>query len=235
MSLRDDLTAKVIELAMDQWADVPAGYAVPSSDDLTFGNTGRRLAACFLYADIYGSTDMVDTLTDTHAAEYYKAFLHCAAKIIKKNSGEVIAYDGDRIMAIFLGETRADQSVNAAMNIHSAVLDILNPEFKRVYGDSHRMLQHTVGIDDGIVLASKIGIRIDSDLVWVGPAANYAAKLNSFDGLDPAYPTRVTHEVHSMLTASCLQGGNGANMWEGPFINVGQRSHYRSSFFKRFV
>src|SRR5574343_52102 len=53
-----------------------------------------------------------------------------------------------------------------------AVREIINPEFSRVYTTSHRELRHTVGIDTSTVLVSKTGVRIDSDLVWVGPAAN---------------------------------------------------------------
>ena len=87
MTLREELDEKVREFARDRWGEVPDGYAVPAPDDLTFGNTGRRLNACILYADIRGSTKMVDALTDTMAAEYYKAFLHCAAKVIKSVNG----------------------------------------------------------------------------------------------------------------------------------------------------
>ncbi len=32
----------------------------------------------------------------------YKAYLHCAAKIISNEGGEITAYDGDRIMAYSL-------------------------------------------------------------------------------------------------------------------------------------
>ena len=103
MTFREELDEKVRQFALESWGEVPNGYVVPAPEDLTFGNTGRRLDACVLYADIRGSTKMVDALTDTLAAEYYKAFLHCAAKIVKRNGGDITAYDGDRVMAVFLG------------------------------------------------------------------------------------------------------------------------------------
>jgi len=89
---------------------------------------------------------------------------------------------------------------------------------------------HTVGIDVGKVLISKTGVRIDSDLVWVGPAANYAAKLNSFDGLDSDYQIRVTEEVYSALSRACLVGVAGDPIWEGPYTNIDPRRHYRTNF-----
>lgn len=235
MTFREELDEKVMQFARESWGDVPDGYAVPEPDDLTFGNTGRRLSACVLYADICGSTKMVDALTDTLAAEYYKAFLHCAAKIVKRNGGSITAYDGDRVMAVFLGVGKEDAAIGAALEINFAVNEIVNPQFASIYAIHHRVLQHTVGVDSGSVLVSKTGIRIDSDLVWVGAAANYAAKLNSFDGLDPNYPLRVTHEVFAKLAHSSLFGTNGEQMWEGPYTNIGQRQHYRTLFQRQFT
>lgn len=230
MTINDDLIAKVRELSQEIWGDIPDGHVVPVPEDLTFGNTGRRLTACILYADICSSTAMVNSLTDTHAAEYYKAYLHCAAKIIKQKDGVITAYDGDRVMAVFLGASKEDRAVGAALELSYAVDAIINTEFFAIYTTAHRQLRHTVGIDVGKVLISKTGVRVDSDLVWVGSAANYAAKLNSFDGLDSDYQIRVTEDVYSKLSRACLVGITGESIWEGPYINFDPRRHYRTKF-----
>jgi class 3 adenylate cyclase len=235
MTFKEDLTAKIREFTDVAWGEIPNGYAVPTPNDLTFSNTGRRLDACVLYADICGSTAMVNDIADTLAAEYYKAYLHCAAKIIKRNSGEITAYDGDRVMAVFLGDSKEDDAVGAALELSYAVDEIINPEFSGAYPASHRRLRHTVGIDASTVLVTKTGVRVDSDLVWVGPAANYAAKLNSFDGLDSDYPIRVTHEVLSALSHTCLVGSSGELMWQGPYTNFDPRRHYRTNFQRAFA
>jgi len=129
MTIKDDLIAKVRELSQELWGDIPDGHVVPMPEELTFGNTGRRLIACILYADICSSTSMVNSLIDTLAAEYYKAYLHCAAKIIKKNDGVITAYDGDRVMAVFLGASKEDRAVGAALELSYAVDAIINTEF----------------------------------------------------------------------------------------------------------
>lgn len=234
MSFKDDLTAKVQEFVNGCWGEVPSGYTVPSPDDLTFGNTGRRLNACILYADICGSTAMVDNVSDTLAAEYYKAYLYCAAKVIKRSGGVITAYDGDRIMTVFLGDSKEDSAVVAALELSYAVDEIINPSFLALYTTSHQRLRHTVGIDTGDVLVSKTGVRVDSDLVWVGPAANYAAKLNSFDGLDSDYPIRITREVFKALSRSCLYGSANQLIWQGPYTNFKPRRHYRTNFRRSF-
>jgi class 3 adenylate cyclase len=235
MTFKEDLTHRVNEIAADLWLDVIEARVPPepADPDLTFGNTGKRIDACVMYADLHRSTEMVDSLLDERAAEYYKAFLHCAGKLITRNGGSIQAYDGDRIMGIFVGHTKADLAVTAAFELNDAVHSIINPAFAWHYGAEHRPLQHTVGIDTGQLLVAKIGVRRDSDLVWVGPAANYAAKLNSFEGLDIDYPTRITDDVRSQLSAPLLLYGTDP-IWEGPYNNMKVRPHWRSHYRRIF-
>lgn len=235
MALIDDLKDKVFEFASEVWEGVPNGQVVPTTDRITFSNSGIYLDAAILYADIRGSTKMVDSIDDELAAEYYKSFLHCAAKIIKSEGGDVVAYDGDRVMAVFLNEDRVDRAIRVAFKISFIVDRVINPTFFAIYKQDHRPLKHTVGIDAGKVLVAKTGVRDDNDLVWIGPAANYAAKLNSFDGLDGAYPTRITTEAYALILDKSLIVSSSGNVWEGPFKNLSTRKHYRSSFFQSFT
>lgn len=229
MTLREDLQTKVHELASEQWGDIPNGFTVPGGEALTFGNTGTRIDATVLYADIQGSTKMVDSLRDTQSAEYYKAFLHCAAKIIKSNGGTIAAYDGDRVMAVFIGDEQCVEAIRSALQITEAVNSIINPKFLATYRDYHRPLRHTVGIDCGKLLVAKTGVRVDSDLVWVGPAANYASKLNSFDGLDGAYAVRATADVINRVgLGRFTKISDGSSIWQGPFTNLDRGAHYRT-------
>lgn len=40
------------------------------------------------------------------AAEIYKSYLHCASKIIRCENGVITAFDGDRVMGIFIGDLK---------------------------------------------------------------------------------------------------------------------------------
>lgn len=232
MAIKDELTEKVGNFATDQWGNIPNAYVLPTVDDLTFGNSGEHLDVTVLYADISGSTSMVDELSDTIAAEYYKAFLHCASQIIKRNNGEIQAYDGDRVMALYVGASQSDDAVGTALELNYAVTEIINPTFQRVYRDAHRKLQFTVGVDSGRVLAIKVGVRAVGELAWIGGAANYAAKLNSFEGLDHDYPIRITKQTYDKLTKDSLFGSDGSMMWAGPYNNLKARDHYRTKFYR---
>lgn len=233
MAIKDELTEKVGEFARDRWADIPDAYVLPTVDDLVFGNCGERLNVTVLYADISGSTAMVDELLDTRAAEYYKAFLHCASQLIKRNNGEIQAYDGDRVMALYVGDEQADDAVGTALELNYAVTQIINPTFEHVYGAAHRKLRFTVGIDSERVLAIKVGVRAVGELAWIGGAANYAAKLNSFEGLDHNFPIRVTSQTYDRLTNKCRCTLDGSSIWQGQYDNLKARFHYRTNFYRR--
>lgn len=141
MTLKEDLTQRVSDYARMSWGDIPDGNVVPTSEKLTFGNTGIRILGSVFYADIDGSTGMVDLLPDTFAAEYYKAYLHCAAKIIKINDGTITAYDGDRVMAVYVGAEHATNAVTAALQLNWAVKFIINPAFAQQYPSTHHELR----------------------------------------------------------------------------------------------
>ena len=85
MGLTEDLTNYVRHmLCVEQWTSRD-GREVPVSENLRLGNDAVKLEATVLYADISGSTQMVDNHPAHFAAEIYKAFLHCAAKEVDFN------------------------------------------------------------------------------------------------------------------------------------------------------
>jgi class 3 adenylate cyclase len=229
MTIKEDLTRHVQTLAKTRWGDIPRARVIPSPDDLTYGNTGEHLDVTILYADIAGSTTLVDTVDEQLAAEYYSTFLYCASKLVTRHGGSIQAYDGDRVMAVYVGDSQADDAVSTALELHYAVVEIINPAFLKIYDQFHKKLTFTVGIDSGTCLAIKVGTRSVGEIAWIGAAANYAAKLNSFNGLDHEYPIRVTAETFNKLSTKSLYS-NETIMWQGSYTNVGQRNHYRSKY-----
>ena len=211
MALSDDLRSHVAGLFAREW-NIATGRVVPNSEGtLTLKNDGTTLDATVLYADLADSTVLVDTYPAWFAAEIYKAFLTCAARIISVEGGEITAYDGDRVMAVFIGEMKADRAVRTAQKINWAVLNIIRPAIALNYPSASYVLKHVCGIDSSELLVAKIGVRAATDLVWVGRAANYAAKLASEDD---AHSTYITADVYFEATDRVkLAGGVGENLW----------------------
>lgn len=210
MGFSNDLTSEVTNIFRSQWSERD-GQQVPTPTDIRLANDAVKLNGTVLYADIDGSTGMVDTLKAAVAAEIYKTFLLCSARIIRSEGGEITAYDGDRVMAVFIGDSKNTRAVRCALKINHAVTKIINPAFKKQYADTTFALRHAVGIDTSNMYVARTGIRGDNDLVWVGRAANYAAKLSGLS--DGPFSTFITEEVFASMNTSVKQH-SGQSMWE---------------------
>jgi class 3 adenylate cyclase len=166
MALKEDLEAAVKEIFHDAW-DSRVGRIVPTPEDLGLGNDAVTLDATVLYADIADSTKLVDTSNPHFAAEVYRTYLICAARIVKANDGVITAYDGDRIMGVFIGDSKNSNAVKAAMQINAAVFNIINPALSLQYPSVTYRLRQVIGIDTSPLFVARIGVRNDNDLVWV--------------------------------------------------------------------
>lgn len=227
MALKDDLTNKVADIFGKQWTERD-GQVVPSVDDLRLeGNDAVKLESVVLYADMSESTKLVDSQNAFFAAEVYKAYLHCASKIIKNQGGVITAYDGDRVMAVFIGKSKNSSAAEAALRINHARCNIINPAIDDQYGSNAYTVKHTIGIDRSPLFVARTGVRNDNDLVWVGRAANHAAKLCS---LPNSHPIRITKEVYDCLNEQAKMSSTGKNMWEEVTWKDMGRTIYRSTW-----
>jgi class 3 adenylate cyclase len=210
MALKDDIQAEVKRIFRDAWTTSKA-TVVPEPKDIGLGNDAKEIdSGTVLYADLQESTAMVDTETGKFSAEVYKAYLFTAAKLIRDSGGEITAYDGDRVMAVFLGDTQTSSAAMCALKLNYAVKNIINPAIKAQYAHKTFEVKQVVGIDRSALLVARTGVRGDNDLVWVGRAANYAAKLNALG----SYPSYLTDTAYNHLLDWAKYGGEPKrDMW----------------------
>lgn len=214
MALKDDLETEVKKIFREQWT-TRNGTVVPESGDLKLANDAVKLQGTVLYADLDGSTNLVDTKSAPFAAEVYKSYLHCAAKIIRSEGGSITAYDGDRIMAVFIGDSKNTNAARTALKINYAVEKVINPSMKSIYKSTDYAVKQVVGVDTCELFIARTGIRGSNDLVWVGRAANYAAKMAA---LSPLYPVRITKSVYDSLNSS-VKTPYGTTIWRADIWN----------------
>ena len=88
MYLGDGLTTDVAGIFSASWTK-RNGQVVPETTDVGLGDDAVLLNGTVLYADL---------------AKIYKSYLHCASRVIKANGGVITAFDGDRVMAVFIGD-----------------------------------------------------------------------------------------------------------------------------------
>ncbi len=207
MALLDDLKSDVQNIFATKW-EIRNGTVIPDDSNIKLGNDAVNINATVLYADLSDSTKLVDSQKPTFAAEIYKSYLVCAAKLIRNRGGVITAYDGDRVMGIFKGDDKNSVAARVALEINYAVKEIINPAIIKEYGNGKYTVKHTVGIDTSDLFVAKTGVRGANDLVWVGRAANYAAKLSSLN----TYRTYITYSVYDSLSTQTKFSG-GVDMW----------------------
>ena len=227
-TLSEQMSDEVKAIFRQQWS-TREGKKVPESADVQLGNDAVTLNATVLYADLTDSTGLVNSQSRYFAAEIYKTYLHCAAKIIRSEGGEITAYDGDRIMAVFIHETKNSAAARTALKLNYAVQVIISPALKNEYPDKDVGVRQSVGVDTSDLFVARTGVRGANDLVWVGPAANYAAKLCTLRTDD--YSSWITAEVYKKLIDNVKTSSDGRAMWEArSWTAMGGKSIYRSNW-----
>lgn len=209
MGLGEDLAEKVKEIFKTVWTSRD-GTVVPEDDDVGLSNDAVKLDSVVLYADLVESTDLVNKYKRSFAAEIYKSYLYCAARIIRDEGGSVTAYDGDRIMGVYIGGSKNGSAARTALKLNYTVKQIINPALKAQYPQTTYEVRQVVGVDASDLWVARTGIRGANDLVWVGPAANYAAKMCGIRG---DFPSWIAEKVYNNL-ASDMKLSKGQDMWQ---------------------
>lgn len=207
----EELNSDVSTILNQVWS-LRDGQVVPTTNDVALAGGGVKLKATILYADLARSTDLLGEFDKRIVAKVIKTFLKCSAKIIRKNGGHIRSFDGDRIMGIYIGDSKNSNAVRSALKINYVVKNILNPKLEAKYdGFKNTKIEHCVGIDTGEVLVVRSGIRNSNDLIWVSHAANIAAKLSELR--DTPYYTYISKAVFDKL-ANDAKYTDSALMWE---------------------
>ncbi len=223
-----ELTTLVKDVLNTAWA-TREGRVVPEASDLKLGNDAITLDGTVLYADLADSTGLVQGYKNWFAAEVYKCYLMCASELIRGNGGSITAFDGDRVMGVFIGDSRNSNAAKCALQINYAVTQIINPAIKEKYPTSAYEVKQAVGIDSSSLFVAKTGVRGDNDLVWIGRVANYAAKLCSLR--DGNYASVITADVYNKLSESSKYGGDPKqDMWTKFTWQETGLTAYRSSW-----
>lgn len=233
MSLSDDI-ARDVQTVIDTLWSTRTGRKVPETDEVTLAGGAVEIEATFLYADLADSSMMAKELDRRVAAKIVKSFLATSARIIRSCDGKIVSFDGDRIMGVFYGDSKNSDAAKCALKINYAVLKIIRPRFTKKYDsvkNASFVIDHGVGVDTGTVLAVRGGARGSNDLIFIGRAANLAAKLS--DLREPPYRSFITASVFNRLNENSKYGGTDDTlMWQNrKWEFLGQNlSIYRSKW-----
>jgi len=215
MAVANDLQKVVRDILFAKW-DIREGRKVPATEDVALSGGGVELDATVLFADLAEFSRLASELDRRVAAKVVKSFLACACRLISNCDGTITSFDGDRVMGVFLGDSKNSNASKCALQIKYAVSQIIAPTlteyFKKLRTEGFS-ISHGVGVDTGTILAVRAGQRGSNDLVWIGRAPNFAARLS--DIREDGYNSYVSEDVFSRLNDKFKNGGNPKRlMWE---------------------
>lgn len=201
------IEATVGDIISTPW-QITNGAKVPETDDVVLKNGGRLVDATYLYADLAGSSKLAQSLNKEATAKIVKAYINTASRILRNFDGQIRSFDGDRVMAIFMGENKNWNAVRAALAINWAVLEVIRPAIKDGWTDGANFcdIGHAVGVDTGEALIVRGGVRNHSDLISIGAAPNVAAKLSDLRNHHSLF---ITDRVHMTLSEDLLTDDTG--------------------------
>ena len=225
-----DATDKVFDTA---W-DVRSGTVIPDTSTVALKDGAVKVDATFLYGDLAGSSTLAKMCPWTTTAKVIRAYLDCSTRLIRAWGGEIRSFDGDRVMGVFMGDSKNTNATNCAREIDYTVEKIIGPKatsaFKSIK-DNDIKIRHAVGIDTGDARAVRAGIRNSNDLIWIGRPPSLAAKLSDIRAYP--YAVYISKECYNRLgTAGKIV--HGTNIWEAVTHSYAgeQITVYRTKYMK---
>lgn len=240
MSLKEDIITKAKEIESETFQVEEVSY-VPtiSNSKLTFGCKGLEFEATVLYIDMRGSTAILNTHRKRVVAKIHMLYYHAIVKIAKATGGEIRSFNGDSLLVFYQGTTKQSLSnaVKAAMQMSYAIKELLNEHLKN-YTD----IDFGIGIDDGKILATKVGVGGSDetkDLIWIGNAVNKSTKISdkcssSFNiGISQRVYNNLLDDVKYHIKDNGYLGKQKIDMWNSYNFtyNGGNEVYYKTNYY----
>lgn len=235
MGLKQDIIDKVKKHIDEDYSVEDIIYVPDIADSkLTFGNTALKFEATVLYIDLRGSTALVNKHNKSTVAKIHKAYYYAIVKISKKFGGNNRSFNGDSLLVFFPGKTKETLSnaVKAAMKMKYI---LSNQEGISKIISKYTDINFGIGIDDGDILCTKVGIGgtyDNKDLIWIGNPVNKSTVLSD-KGRSP-YHIYISSRVYQNLNDEVKYHerkdywGNPekVDMWTQDFIEYNGKNEY---------
>lgn len=223
---------RLVENTLDISWNVRNGHVVPLTDTITLKDGAVKIDAAFLYADLAETSYLARVCPWETTAKIIRAYLDCSVRIIRSWGGKIRSFDGDRVMGVFIGDMKNTHASKCAREIFYTVENILGPAALRKFKSfqtNNIKLKNCVGIDVGQARAVRAGIRDSNDLIWIGKAPSFAAKLS--DIRNYGYCVYISKASYSVLDADA-KISNGQDLWVQDFVTFAgvKEEVYKSRF-----
>ena len=101
---------------IDSTITVRASDQVPETSQVSLEKNERvEITATYLYADMVGSSTLAQMAYKPVTAKIIRSYINGASSILRHFGGEIKSFDGDRVMAIFIGSDMETRAVRASL------------------------------------------------------------------------------------------------------------------------
>jgi len=154
---------------------------VPKKPDLTFGNTTKKISfAVVIYVDMRKSRKILSDASTFWSVKIHRAFLLALTHCVERREGRMRSFNGDGVLAFFVGENASSRAVRAAMDMKGFILKIN----EHLESEDVTKIDFGVGIAQGEIMVAKSGKAGDDqtkqDLIWVGLPVYMAVELSDY-------------------------------------------------------
>jgi adenylate cyclase len=186
----DEITIKYhLEKFVSSSAKSMIGKKSDTSDELELGGTDRKNMV-FLFSDVRGFTSFSEKNQPEVVIEVLNFYLELQASVIMSKKGDIDAYVGDEIMAVFKGTNKIERAVETAIEIVKAIKKANLERLK----EGHPIFEVGIGINAGDVVVGNIGSQMRMNYTCIGDTVNLAARLCSNAGPEEILVTKETIE-----------------------------------------
>jgi uridylate cyclase len=230
--MSDEFGDAITKIFSTTW-DSRDGQVVPKTEDVALSNGAVKLDAVFLYADLAHSTQLARTFPRSMAAKIVRAYLSSMTRLVNVTGGHVRSFDGDRVMGVYVGDSKNSSAAKCALQMNYVVEKLLRPKAEEQFSSLKEkgfVIRHCVGVASSDVLVVRSGVRGSNDLVFIGSSPNIAAKLS--DQRDSPYHSYITSEVYGRLEKKSKIGSDERDMWSAVKLRLSgeEFSCYKSSW-----
>ncbi len=134
---------------------------------------GERREVTLLFSDVRSFSMMTEQLGPEEVVKLINIYLDLQSRIIEENNGIVDKFMGDQVMAIFIGETQADDALHAAVEIQRSIRE-LNKRRKR---RGEVVLTVGCGLNIGQAVMGNMGSQSRLDYTVIGDVVNLSSRL----------------------------------------------------------
>jgi adenylate cyclase len=140
---------------------------------------GEQTRALVWYSDLRSSTRLAETMPSRDFLDLLNVYFECSARPAIAAGGEVLAFIGDAVLAIFPIDNDAElpgltRKVTEALNKSLVLTDEINAE--RV-SNGHEPIRYGIGLNVGEVMYGNIGVPERLAFSAIGPTVIEVARI----------------------------------------------------------